>query len=66
MWIYLPDGMLSIVKHHDQPNTLLVRARSRDPLERMFPNEKIFSNLGTDYEFRIFVPKKVGSRCNSS
>ena len=73
MWLFTQYGFYSVVCARDlrggptrvDPNTLMVRARSRRHLESL---QKRFPQLGslaigettdTDYRFRIVVPKPV-------
>ena len=37
MWIFHPDGFCSVVIDAEKPGNLLVRARVRADLERLFP-----------------------------
>jgi hypothetical protein len=48
MWIFCESGFYSIVQHEDDPNTLIVRARIKGDLERLFPRAKVFDGYGSD------------------
>lgn len=37
MWLFTKDSFVSIVQHRTQPNTVLVRARRKIEIERLFP-----------------------------
>lgn len=59
MWIFLPDGFLSIVADNARPSgdQLLVRSRKRSHIARHFPHAEIIEGGGTDYGFRSWVPR---------
>ena len=60
MWIYLPDGFLSIVADNRRPagDQLLVRSRKRRHISAHFPHAEIIEGGGTDYGFRAWVPRE--------
>ena len=62
MWILMNNSYLSIVKNTKRKDSLLVRARIKGDIERIFPKAKVFTGLGTDYEYRAFLPKWVVSK----
>ena len=61
MWIFTNKGFLSVVRHRDKRNHLLVRARENGVLEEIFgPNYTdercvIEENPDADYRFRTVV-----------
>ncbi len=64
MWIFLADSFLSIVQ--PQHNTadarngrLIVRARVKGDIERVFPTVKGIATKGRDYAFRASIPRIV-------
>jgi hypothetical protein len=65
MWIFLNDAFLSIVtpRTHDVPkplrgrDLLLVRARKRGDIQRVFPSVRVTRTPNRDYAFRAFVPR---------
>jgi hypothetical protein len=61
MWMFTTTGFYSVVQHHQDPDTLVVRARAKEDLENLFrwtdAKLKIESLEATDYEFRIFMPR---------
>lgn len=59
MWIFLNDSFLSIVRHHDQPDMLLVRARVPGDIEAVFPEAEILEGVGTDYRYRSVLSQDV-------
>lgn len=58
MWVYLTEGMVSIVEHYEDSNMLMVRARDRKVLEINFSQYPIQHSIHTDYAYRVIVPKK--------
>ena len=59
MWILMNDAMLSIVRHKDRTDDLLVRARIAGDIERVFPDAQVVEGAGTDYRFRAAVPRST-------
>lgn len=57
MWIFSRSGFLSIVEHRDDADTLIVRARSRRPLEENWPECEIIALEEADYRFRIITDR---------
>ena len=59
MWIFLPDGFLSVVSDKDNPKgeRLLVRSRHRSHISTYFPEAEIIENAGSDYRFRAWLPR---------
>jgi hypothetical protein len=58
MWIFLNDAFLSAVQHRDEPDNLMVRARRREDLVRVFGEQAAIVELANaDYPFRVTVPK---------
>lgn len=58
MWIFMNDSFVSAVTIRDNPDSLKVRARFRQDLERLFPDKEILESTVTDYPFRCIVSKK--------
>lgn len=61
MWICLNDSFLSIVDPGAQGpkgDYLLVRARIKGDIERVFPKANVIVIHGRDYLFRAFIPRK--------
>jgi hypothetical protein len=52
MWIFLSDSFLSVVSHRTKPEVLLVRARVKGDIERVFPKAKVTRSPSADYLFR--------------
>ena len=72
MWVFTKDGFVSVACASKQngkidEDTVMVRARSRQHLLNLrerFPDTElgkaeILSSAGTDYEYRLIVPKGV-------
>jgi hypothetical protein len=58
MWVFLNDAFLSAVQHRDEPDNLMIRARRREDLERVFgADAAIVESKAADYRWRITVPK---------
>jgi hypothetical protein len=62
MWIFSSQGFLSIVKHTDKPNILVVRSRFRGHIEKIFPNAHVDEDANRDYRFRVELPVEVVSK----
>jgi len=59
MWIFLSESFLSIVdKGDDIGKTLLVRARRKGEIERVFPSAEVAEGVGTDYQFRARIGRE--------
>lgn len=60
MWLFSETGFVSAVQHRDDPDMFIVRGRDRKSLEPLakFAKVKVIENEGTDYPFRVFVPRK--------
>ena len=57
MWVCLSDAFLSIVYKECGPDELLVRARRKGDIERVFPAASVKRSPGTDYLFRAVVKR---------
>lgn len=55
MWVFLSGSFLSIVAHNDRPSYLMVRARLRGDIERVFPHVEVRETPVADYRFRAEV-----------
>lgn len=59
MWIFTPDSFISVVDKGDPSgNTLLVRARQKGDIERLFPGAEVQQGGGTDYAFRARIDRE--------
>lgn len=59
MWVFLSGSMLSIVQHRDHSQVLMVRARLRGDIERVFPDHDVVETPDADYRFRATVRRDV-------
>lgn len=57
MWIFTSKGMVSIVRHRNEPQLMMVRARQPDVLKTLFPEEKLLITPDADYRYRMEVPQ---------
>jgi hypothetical protein len=58
MWIFTSRGMLSIVEHRDDPDTILVRARTHEHLAAFIDTRDIFTDDSADYKHRALIPRE--------
>lgn len=58
MWIFLNNAFLSIVDTDGDGTTLLVRARRRGDIERIFPSVEVRETPGRDYRFRAQIGRE--------
>jgi len=60
MWLFTKNSFISVVQHRERPDDVLVRARVRKHLERLFSNEakEIYTDEGADYKYRLLISKK--------
>jgi hypothetical protein len=57
MWIMMNDSFLSIVEPVPASHRLLVRARKREDIARVFPAAKVNKTLMRDYQFRALIDR---------
>ena len=57
MWISFNDGFISAIQDRKDADGLVIRARRKLHLENIFPGREIFTGIGTDYRYRIFIKK---------
>ena len=62
MWIFTTKGFLSIVRHMDKSNILIVRSRFRGHIEKIFPKAKVIEDGSRDYRFRVELDIKEVAR----
>lgn len=58
MWVCFNNAFVSAVENRNDKSQLVVRARRREHLEELFPDENIIEAGSTDYNWRVFVPKE--------
>ena len=59
MWIFLNNSFLSIVQDKTKPGTLVVRARIKGDIERVFPGANVKHTPDADYGFRTLVAREA-------
>lgn len=59
MWIFTPTSFVSIVAHRAKPDVLLVRARLKGDIQRLFPDAKVSRTPSADYLFRAQLPRQA-------
>jgi len=62
MWIFTQRGFLSIVKHTEKDNLLIVRSRFRGHIEKIFPKARVEEDGSRDYRFRAELPANEASK----
>jgi|TARA_B100000953_G_scaffold271564_1_gene242504 hypothetical protein len=58
MWVMLNNSFLSIVENRDNSDELLVRARIKGDIERVFENAAVFEVKPSDYKYRAFIDRE--------
>jgi len=58
MWVCLSDGFISVVKDKLNFNELVVRARRKEILQRLFPDREITELWNADYMYRTYCSKE--------
>ncbi len=62
MWVFTQKGFLSIVRHSEKPEVLLVRSRFKGHIEKVFPKVTVEEDPTRDYRYRAEFPIKEVSR----
>lgn len=57
MWICMNNAFFSIVDDGSMDGCLVVRARRKGDIERLFPGTKAITLHGRDYQFRAHVKR---------
>lgn len=57
MWLFLSDAYFSIVSKDCARDEVLVRARRKGDIEKVFPGAKVREGIATDYQFRAAVKR---------
>jgi hypothetical protein len=68
MWVFTTQGFYSVVAHRDDPDRVLVRARTRDDLEALraqIPDLEPFEDRDADYRWRAVVARGAWRRAVS-
>ena len=60
MWLFTKDSFVSVVQHREHPNDVLVRARVKNHLTRLFPDavKQIQRDDEADYRWRLLASKQ--------
>lgn len=60
MWLFTKNSFIAVVQHRERPNDVLVRARVKKHLSRLFPKKakEIFEDAEADYRWRLIVSKQ--------
>ena len=59
MWIALNNSFLSIVQNLNNQDELLVRARVKGDIEKVFPEAQTFEDQSADYRYRAFLERRL-------
>ena len=59
MWIQFNNAFLSIVENRENTTELLVRARVKGDVEKVFPKADVFEDNNADYKYRTFISKAI-------
>jgi hypothetical protein len=57
MWIMMNNAFFSIVENENNKSELLVRARVKGDIERVFKDVQSFQDENADYKYRAFVDR---------
>jgi hypothetical protein len=61
MWLFTLNSFVSVVRHRDESDKLLVRARRRKDLMELLGKKwekAIFEDLYADYRYRVIISEK--------
>lgn len=60
MWLFTKNSFVSVVQHRERPDDVLVRARVKKHLTRLFPEKakEIFQDAKADYHWRLILSKQ--------
>lgn len=62
MWLITNSGYVSIVEHRDDDSVLIVRARRKSDLQRLFPHAEVAHTPSADYPYRVCVARDIVRR----
>jgi hypothetical protein len=57
MWICLNNSFLSVVENQNDKSQLLVRARRKGDIEKVFIDANVFENTNVDYRYRTYIQR---------
>ena len=58
MWVVLNNAFFSIVQNENNEEELLVRARVKGDIEKIFPKANVFEDNYADYKYRSFMNRE--------
>jgi len=60
MWVFTQTGFLSAVRHRDEVDALVVRARDLESIQAIadFAKTDIITHAGSDYPYRVFIKEE--------
>ena len=58
MWLFTKRDFFSIVKHAEQPDILIVRARVEGDIQKYWPKAHVIETYDSDYRYRAFIHVK--------
>ena len=62
MWLFTLNSFVSVVRHRQDKNLLLIRARRRDDLVTLLGSKlepEIKEDRASDYRWRVIMPEKA-------
>ena len=59
MWVVLNNAFFSIVQNENNEEELLVRARVKGDIEKIFPKANVFEDNYADYKYRSFMNRET-------
>lgn len=61
MWVFLSKAFISLEEHREKPGVILVKARWKGDIERVFPGAKVSVTPKWDYRYRAEVPRRMAA-----
>jgi hypothetical protein len=60
MWLFTQNSFISVVQHRGRTDDVLIRARVKKHLTRLFPDKakEIFEDADADYRWRLILSKQ--------
>jgi hypothetical protein len=58
MWLFLPEGFVSVVAHRKLSDSVLVRGRNAEHLTALFPLHEQLILPAADYRYRVTVTRE--------
>jgi hypothetical protein len=57
MWLFLPNGFLSVVQHKDHPGVLIARGRIKGDIEPLLPVGHVTATPDHDYAYKAYLDR---------